>query len=31
MPLKDRVGIGFGLLLAAWVLGNIAYWAMTRF
>ncbi len=30
MPLKDRLGIGIGLLLAVWVLGNIAYWAWTQ-
>ena len=27
MPLKDRLVTGFSLLLAVWVLGNIAYWA----
>jgi len=27
----DRLAIGFSLALAIWVLGNIAYWALTRF
>lgn len=31
MPLMDRLAIGFSLALAIWVLGNIAYWALTRF
>lgn len=30
MPVKDRLVIGFGSVLAIWVLGNIAYWAWTQ-